>query len=48
MLAAVYQTFHISMLNKCMRDSSIIIPTEGIGISDSFSYDEIPLKIHDL
>ncbi|WMV09639.1 hypothetical protein MTR67_003024 [Solanum verrucosum] len=29
------------MLKKCMRDPSLIIPTEDIGIKDSLSYEEI-------
>ncbi|WMV50448.1 hypothetical protein MTR67_043833 [Solanum verrucosum] len=37
-LAVVHPIFHISMLKKCMRDLSLIIPTEDIGIKDSLSY----------
>ncbi|WMV54520.1 hypothetical protein MTR67_047905 [Solanum verrucosum] len=44
-LAAVHLVFHISMLKKCMGDSSFIIPTEDIGIKDSLSYKEIPVEI---
>ncbi|WMV29316.1 hypothetical protein MTR67_022701 [Solanum verrucosum] len=40
-LVAVHPVFHISMLNKCMGDPSLIIPTENIGIKDSLSYEEI-------
>ncbi|WMV07662.1 hypothetical protein MTR67_001047 [Solanum verrucosum] len=46
-LAAVYPVFHISMLKKCMRDLSLIIPIEDIGIKDSLSYEEIPVQILD-
>ncbi|WMV24474.1 hypothetical protein MTR67_017859 [Solanum verrucosum] len=35
------------MLKKCMRDPSLIIPTENIGIKDSLSYEEIPAQILD-
>ncbi|WMV58009.1 hypothetical protein MTR67_051394 [Solanum verrucosum] len=35
------------MLKKCMRDPSLIIPTENIDIKDSFSYEEIPDQILD-
>ena len=31
-LAAVHSTFYISMLNKCIRVPSLIIPTEEICI----------------
>ncbi|WMV46917.1 hypothetical protein MTR67_040302 [Solanum verrucosum] len=46
-LAAVHPVLHISMLKKCMRDLSLIIPTEDIGIKDSLSYEEIPVQIVD-
>ncbi|WMV08459.1 hypothetical protein MTR67_001844 [Solanum verrucosum] len=35
------------MLKKCMGDPSFIIPTEGIEIKDSLSYEEIPVHILD-
>ncbi|KAH0780669.1 hypothetical protein KY290_000267 [Solanum tuberosum] len=40
-LAVVHPVFHISMLEKCMGDPSLIIPTEDIGIKNSLSYEEI-------
>ncbi|WMV09158.1 hypothetical protein MTR67_002543, partial [Solanum verrucosum] len=46
-LATFHLVFHISMLNKCMGDPSLIIPTEDIGIKDSLSYEEIPVEILD-
>ncbi|WMV25951.1 hypothetical protein MTR67_019336 [Solanum verrucosum] len=46
-LAAVHLVFHISMLKRCMGDPSLNIPTEDIGIKDSLSYKEIPVKILD-
>ncbi|WMV34380.1 hypothetical protein MTR67_027765 [Solanum verrucosum] len=46
-LAAVHPVFHISMLNKCMADPSLIIPTENIVIKHSLSYEEIPVQILD-
>ncbi|KAK4729469.1 hypothetical protein R3W88_022457 [Solanum pinnatisectum] len=46
-LAAVHLVFHVSMLKKCMGDSSLIIPTENIGIKDSLSYEEISVRILD-
>ncbi|WMV08715.1 hypothetical protein MTR67_002100, partial [Solanum verrucosum] len=46
-LVAVHPVFHISMLKKCMRDPSLIIPTENIDIKYSLSYEEIPIEILD-
>ncbi|WMV38186.1 hypothetical protein MTR67_031571 [Solanum verrucosum] len=46
-LAAVHLVFHIFMLKKCMGDPSLIIPTEDIGIKDSLSYEEVPIRILD-
>ncbi|WMV38250.1 hypothetical protein MTR67_031635 [Solanum verrucosum] len=46
-LAAVHSIFHISVLKKCMGDPSLIIPTKYIGIKNSLSYEEIPVKILD-
>ncbi|WMV55207.1 hypothetical protein MTR67_048592 [Solanum verrucosum] len=46
-LAAVYPTFHISMLKKCMSDHLLIILTKDIGIKDNISYEEIPIEILD-
>ncbi|KAH0669343.1 hypothetical protein KY285_023504 [Solanum tuberosum] len=46
-LAAVHLVFHVSMLKKCMGDTSLIIPTEDIRIKDSLSYEEIPVQILD-
>ncbi|WMV32882.1 hypothetical protein MTR67_026267 [Solanum verrucosum] len=35
------------MLKKCMRDPSLIIPTENIDIKDNLSYEGIPDGILD-
>ncbi|WMV40442.1 hypothetical protein MTR67_033827 [Solanum verrucosum] len=43
--SAVHPVFHISMLKKCMRDPSLIIPT---GIKDNLSYEEVSVQILDL
>ncbi|WMV58942.1 hypothetical protein MTR67_052327 [Solanum verrucosum] len=43
-LVAVHLVFHISMLKKCMGDSSLIIPTEDSVIKDSLSYEEILVR----
>ena len=44
-MAVVHPVFHISMLKKCMRDPSLIIPTEVFGIKDILSYEKIPIQI---
>ncbi|WMV08493.1 hypothetical protein MTR67_001878 [Solanum verrucosum] len=44
---AVHPVFHISMLNKCMGDPSLIVTTEYIVIKDNLSYEEIPAHILD-
>ncbi|WMV19392.1 hypothetical protein MTR67_012777 [Solanum verrucosum] len=46
-LAAIHPVFHISMLKKCMGDTSLTISTEDIGIKDSLFYEEVPVKILD-
>ena len=46
-LVAVHPIFHISMLNKCMGDPSLIIPTENIGITDSPYHEDIHVQILD-
>ncbi|WMV30401.1 hypothetical protein MTR67_023786 [Solanum verrucosum] len=46
-LAAAHTVFRISILKKCMGDSSLIIPIENIGIKDSLSYEEISFQILD-
>ncbi|WMV59488.1 hypothetical protein MTR67_052873 [Solanum verrucosum] len=46
-LVAVHPVLHVSMLKKCMKDPSLIIPTEDNGIKDSLSYKEIPVQILD-
>ncbi|WMV32195.1 hypothetical protein MTR67_025580 [Solanum verrucosum] len=46
-LAAVHPVFHISMLKKCIGDPSLIMPTENIRITDSLSYEKIPVQILD-
>ena len=37
-LATIHSVCHISMLEKCTYDSSLIVPTENVGINDSLSY----------
>ncbi|WMV09833.1 hypothetical protein MTR67_003218 [Solanum verrucosum] len=46
-LAAVHLVFHVYMLKKCLRDPSLIVPTENIGINDSLSYEKLLVQILD-
>ncbi|WMV13440.1 hypothetical protein MTR67_006825 [Solanum verrucosum] len=46
-LATFLSVFHISMLKKCMGDTSLIIPTKNNGIKDNLSYEEVPVEILD-
>ncbi|XP_075103947.1 uncharacterized protein LOC142178428 [Nicotiana tabacum] len=43
----VHLVFHVSMLKKFMGDSSLVVPTEIIGVKDNLSYEEIPVAILD-
>ncbi|WMV07874.1 hypothetical protein MTR67_001259 [Solanum verrucosum] len=46
-LVTIYPVFHISMLKKCIGDTSLIIPTEDICIKDNLSYEEVLVQILD-
>ncbi|XP_049357046.1 uncharacterized protein LOC125821703 [Solanum verrucosum] len=46
-LAAVHLVFHVSMLNKCLGDPSLIVPTDNIGIKDNLSYENVTIQILD-
>ncbi|WMV29327.1 hypothetical protein MTR67_022712 [Solanum verrucosum] len=46
-LAVVHPVFHISMLKKCIGDSSLILPIKSLRIKDSLSCEEIPVQILD-
>ncbi|WMV09832.1 hypothetical protein MTR67_003217 [Solanum verrucosum] len=46
-LATVHLVFHVSMLKKCLKDPSLIVPTENIGLKDSLSYEKLPVQILD-
>ena len=46
-LEEIHLGFHISMLKKCLGDTSLIVPTENVGIKKNFSYDEVPAQIFD-
>ncbi|XP_075111368.1 uncharacterized protein LOC142181757 [Nicotiana tabacum] len=46
-LATVHPVFHVYMLKKFMRDPSLVVPIEIIGVKDSLSYEEILVAILD-
>ena len=46
-LGSIHSIFYVSMLKKCVDDPYLIVPIETIGISDSLSYDEVPVDIFD-
>lgn len=46
-LATIHPLFHILMLNKCLRDPSLILPIESVGVRNSLSYKEIQIQIFD-
>ncbi|WMV09835.1 hypothetical protein MTR67_003220 [Solanum verrucosum] len=46
-LAAFHLVFHVSMLKNCLRDPSLNVPTENIGIQDNLSYEKLPVQILD-
>ncbi|WMV25253.1 hypothetical protein MTR67_018638 [Solanum verrucosum] len=44
-LASVHPDFYVSLLKKCVDDLTSIVPLENLGIKDSLSYEEFPVKI---
>ena len=46
-LASVHPVFHISLLQKCIGDPTVIVPLEGIDISNDLFFEEVPLQILD-
>lgn len=45
--SSVHPIFHVSILRRCIVDLSLIISLERLGISDSLSYEKVPVKILD-
>ena len=41
----VHLVFHVSMFKKCLGDSSLIVPTEDVGIKDNLSNEEVVVLI---
>ena len=44
-LASVHPVFHFSMLKKYLGDPESILPVEGFGVDEDFSYEEVPFEI---
>ena len=47
-LASVHPVFHIFMVKKCIGDPVSILPSEGLGVDENLSYEEVPVEILDL
>ncbi|WMV25371.1 hypothetical protein MTR67_018756 [Solanum verrucosum] len=46
-LAAVHPVFPISLLKKCVDDSTLIVPLESVAVKESLNYEEVPVEILD-
>ena len=46
-LASNYPVFHVSMSKKCLCDPRSILPIEGLGVDEHFSYEEVLVEILD-
>ena len=46
-LAFVHLVFHVSMLKMCQGYPTLILPIEGLGVDEDFSYEEVPFEILD-
>ncbi|XP_019070688.1 uncharacterized protein [Solanum lycopersicum] len=44
-LMVVHPVYHIYMLNRCLGDPSLIVPTENVDIKDRLFYEEVPIQI---
>ncbi|XP_049410610.1 uncharacterized protein LOC125873803 [Solanum stenotomum] len=46
-LAPIHAVFHVSMLKKCIGDPVSILPSEGLGVDENLSYEEVPVDMLD-
>ncbi|XP_019246558.1 PREDICTED: uncharacterized protein LOC109226220 [Nicotiana attenuata] len=46
-LDSVHPVFHVSMLRKCIRDPSRVIPINDVHVTEHLSYEEAPFAILD-
>ena len=46
-LRSAHPIFYVSMLQKFIGNPSLVVPLEDVGISDSLSYEEVPMRVLD-
>ena len=46
-LAAMHPVFHISLLKKCVSEPTSKVQLESVAVTDSLSYDDVPVDILD-
>ncbi|GJZ88664.1 hypothetical protein Tco_0660446 [Tanacetum coccineum] len=46
-LSRVHNTFHVSNLNKCLFDESLVIPLEELRVDDKLHFVEEPVEVMD-
>ena len=46
-LSQIHNTFHVSQLQKCLVDDSVVVPLEDIQVDDLLNYIERPVAIID-
>ncbi|GKF54169.1 hypothetical protein Tco_0161079, partial [Tanacetum coccineum] len=46
-LSNVHSTFHVSNLNKCLSDETLVIPMKELRLDDKLNYVEEPVEIMD-
>ncbi|GKD48427.1 hypothetical protein Tco_1277403 [Tanacetum coccineum] len=46
-LSNVHNTFHVSNLNKCLSDESLVIPMKELQLDDKLNFVEEPVEIMD-
>ncbi|GKF87756.1 hypothetical protein Tco_0258633 [Tanacetum coccineum] len=46
-LSNVHNTFHVSNLNKCLSDESLVIPMKELWLDDKLNFVEKPVEIMD-
>ncbi|GKE92599.1 hypothetical protein Tco_1573694, partial [Tanacetum coccineum] len=46
-LVNIHSTFHVSNLNKCLSDESVVIPMKELRLDDKLNFVEEPVEIMD-
>ncbi|GJU99207.1 hypothetical protein Tco_1328478 [Tanacetum coccineum] len=46
-LSNIHSTFHVSNLNKCLSDESLVIPMKELQLDDKLNFVEEPVEIMD-